>query len=323
MPEITSHTIKISAEQSDQLKDLLTKRNYEFREVPYARYAAKGGKVNVVSYQSGKLVIQGKSTREFIEFTLEPEILKEATLGYEDVLTPLDGTARLGIDESGKGDFFGPMCIAGVYANESVIKQFIDAGIKDSKKISSDRKMAELAERIRSIRGCVYQVVPIGNEAYNRLYLQMKSVNGILAWGHARTIENLLLRKYQMDPPPLRVISDQFAASKAVISKALMSLGKEVELVQRHKAESDPVVAAASILARDEFVRRLKTLGDQTGVVLPKGASRKVDETAKALFEEKGKEVFNSIAKIHFRTWFRAVGLPEPPKTVWKRSKSQ
>jgi ribonuclease HIII len=151
----------------------------------------------------------------------------------------------------------------------------------------------------------------------------MKSVNGILAWGHARTIENLLLRKYQMDPPPLRVISDQFAASKAVISKALMSLGKEVELVQRHKAESDPVVAAASILARDEFVRRLKTLGDQTGVVLPKGASRKVDETAKALFEEKGKEVFNSIAKIHFRTWFRAVGLPEPPKTVWKRSKSQ
>ena len=145
-------------------------------------------------------MVQGKGTQEFVEFVLEPLILKEARIGYEEVLNPDLYVARVGIDESGKGDFFGPLCIAGVYVNETVIKAWKSSGIQDSKNISSDKRMKEYADLIRNTPGCVSTVVPVGNEAYNRLYRTMKSVNAILAWGHARVIENLMLQRHRMSP---------------------------------------------------------------------------------------------------------------------------
>src|SRR5207247_1628487 len=186
-----------------------------------------------------------------------PGILKQARLGYETVLNPELLLPRFGVDESGKGDFFGPLCVAGAYVNEGVIQAWQDLGIKDSKRISSDRKISELAKAIQETPGCVFSVVPIGNEAYNRLYRSMKSVNSLLAWGHARVIENLMGQRHRMNPPPVRAISDQFASSKQTVAKALMPLGREIELVQKHRAEEDLAVAAASILARHEFVSRL------------------------------------------------------------------
>src|SRR5215510_2278256 len=179
---LTSHTGKLTDAQAAALKELLQARNYKFREVPYARFAAEKDKTNVVFYESGKLVVQGKGTQEFIEFVLEPEILKEARLGYETVLNPELLTPRLGVDESGKGDFFGPLCIAGVYLNETVVNAWKDSGIRDSKNISSDKRIKDLTELIRKTPGCVTTVVTIGNEAYNRLYKKMRSVNTMLAW---------------------------------------------------------------------------------------------------------------------------------------------
>ena len=153
----------------------LRARNWKPRNVPYARFAFESDKTNIVFYESGKLVVQGKGTQEFIEFLLEPEILKQAKLGYETILNPDLLLPRIGVDESGKGDFFGPLCIAGVYVNESVIKAWKDLGVRDSKNISSDKKISELADKIRKTPGCVTTVVPIGNEAYNRLYAKMKA----------------------------------------------------------------------------------------------------------------------------------------------------
>jgi ribonuclease HIII len=147
----------------------------------------------------------------------------------------------------------------------------------------------------------------------------MKSVNTILAWGHARVIENLMGLRHQMNPAPVKAISDQFAASKDVVAKALMSLGKEIELVQRHRAEEDLAVAAASILARDGFVKGLAKLGKDFNVELPKGASTAVDEAAKKFVTERGPENLARIAKMHFRTALRAQGLPEPPKKEWRK----
>src|SRR6185295_1214415 len=161
---------------------------------------------------------------------------------------------------------------------------------RDSKNISSDKKIADLAERIRQTPGCITTVVPIGNEAYNRLYEKMRSVNTLLAWGHARVIENLMGQRHRMDPLPVRAISDQFASDKNTVAKALMSLGREIELVQRHKAEEDVAVAAASILARDEFVTRLAKLEKQFDMKLPKGASVAVDKAAKEFVSKFGAE---------------------------------
>jgi ribonuclease HIII len=316
---LTSYTCKLTDEQASALEAALSSRGFKYRAVPYARFAGEKDKINVVFYESGKLVVQGKGTQEFIEFVLEPEVLKRAQLGYETVLNPDLLLPRIGVDESGKGDFFGPLCVAGVYVNESVVKEWKDSGIRDSKNISSDKKIGELAKLIRKTSGCVVNTVTIGNEAYNRLYARMKNVNAILAWGHARVIENLMGQRHQMNPVPVKAISDQFASNKETVAKALMSLGREIELVQRHRAEEDLAVAAASILARDEFVKGLAKLEKQFEMKLPKGASGAVDEAAKKIVTERGAESLPKIAKMHFRTAFRAQGLPEPPKKEWRR----
>jgi ribonuclease HIII len=319
---LTIYTCKLTDEQAATLKSWLDSRHYEFRQVPYARFAAEKEKTNVVFYDSGKLVVQGKGTQEFVEFVLEPEVLKQARLGYEAVLNPDLLLPRIGVDESGKGDFFGPLCVAGVYVNAPVVTAWKDAGVRDSKNISSDKKISDLAELIRKTPGCVTTVVPIGNEAYNRLHAKMRSVNAVLAWGHARVIENLMGQKHRMNPPPVRAISDQFASSKSVVEKSLMSLGRSIELVQRHKAEEDLAVAAASILARDEFVKRLAGLGKGFMVELPKGAGSNVDAAAKEFVSKHGADALSRIAKMHFRTALRAQGLPEPPKTDWRGKRS-
>jgi ribonuclease HIII len=319
IPSLTSYTVALDGAKAAALLKYLKAHSFEFHEVPYARFAASKAKLNVVFYDSGKLVLQGKDTREFIEFVLEPLILKEARLGYEAVLNPDLLLPRLGVDESGKGDFFGPLCVAGVYVNESIVKAWTDSGIRDSKSISSDKVILDLAKRIQDTPGCVCTVVPIGNESYNRLYASMGNVNKILAWGHARVIENLMGQKHRMSPLPVRAISDQFAANKATVAKALMPLGREIELVQRHKAEADLAVAAASILARAEFVQRLKRLENQFGLPLPKGASAQVDAAAAQFVAQKGADQLRCVAKTHFRTALRAQGLPEPPRKEWSR----
>lgn len=316
---LSTYTCKLDSAQAATLRVYLRDHDFVFREVPHAEYAAAGPNVNAVFYTSGKLVVQGKGTSEFVEFVLEPLILKEAKMGYEEVLDPTLLSPRIGVDESGKGDFFGPLCIAGVYVNEKVIAAWKEAGVRDSKAIGSDKKIAELAELIRKTPNCVWTTIPIGNEAYNRLMAKFKSVNRLLAWGHARAIENLMEKRHLMNPLPERAISDQFAADKATVAKALMALGREIELVQRHKAESDLAVAAASILARDEFVQRLRRLGQEYNVAFPKGAGVNVDAIAKTFVETRGAGELSKVAKIHFRTSLRAQGLPEPPKTEWRK----
>ena len=319
MKPLTLHTCKLTDDQASALRTALEARHWRPRTVPFARFAFESDQANLVFYESGKLVVQGKGTAEFVEFLLEPEILQEVRLGYETVLNPDLLLPRIGVDESGKGDFFGPLSIAGVYVNEAVIRSWADIGIRDSKNISSDRKISELAEKIRATPGCVTDCVVVGNEAYNRLYAKMRSVNTLLAWGHARVIENLLGKRYQMQPPPVKAISDQFAASKSVIEKALMAQGRELQLVQRHKAEEDIAVAAASILARDGFVKALAKLEQDFGVKLPKGASAAVDAAAKQFVESRGAVELGKVSKLHFRTALRAQGLQEPPKTEWRK----
>ncbi len=303
MVERTSYTCPVPADKLPQLKRDLREKGYAFRDVPYAHFGAVSDseKVNLTAYESGKLVIQGKGTTDFIQFYLEPILLGEARLGYEHILDPTMLERRIGVDESGKGDFFGPLVAAGVYLDESTARQMMELGVRDSKLITSDARIEQLAKEIR--RRTVWDVVPIGVEAYNRLHAKMRNVNDILGWAHARVIENMLAKK----PDCPKAISDQFG-NKRIVLRALMERGKKIELVQRHKAESDLAVAAASILARDEFVRRLKVQGKQYGVEMPKGASAAVEAAGRKLVEQHGPEVLGKVAKLHFRTAQKVVG---------------
>ena len=296
---MTSHTAKLTPEQAEALRGILAKRDFESAEAPHAVFSYKRPKLAITWYKSGKLLIQGKGTQEFVEFTLESEVLGQAAFADAQ---PEQLEPRLGVDESGKGDFFGPLVVAGVYVNEPVARALDGLGVKDSKAIADDKKIAALAKGIRDTPGCVYSVVPIGNASYNRLHQKMRNVNKILAWGHARVIENLLGQRDRMNPEPQRAISDQFARSKATIQSALMEEGRQLKLVQMHKAESDIAVAAASILARDLFVQRLSALGREFDLELPKGASSKVDAAGAAFLKKHGMDKLGQAAKLHFRT---------------------
>ena len=207
-------------------------------------------------------------------------------------MTPIQNT-WIGLDESGKGDYFGPLGVAGILLDSELAARLVEAGIKDSKRLS-DRRTLELETVIR--KSCRHSVVAIGPERYNELYGKMRNLNRLLAWAHARTLENLLLAQ---ECP--RALADQFGDER-LIRDALMKKGRSIRLEQRPRAESDPAVAAASVLARAEFLKRLRALSEEHGTDFPKGASDRVVTVAVKLVKDHGADALKKVAKWHFKT---------------------
>lgn len=201
---------------------------------------------------------------------------------------------HIGTDESGKGDFFGPLVIAGVMVDENSAKIFQNAGIKDSKKVT-DKKILTLAPLIQ--KHSTYSVVAISNSRYNELYNKIKNLNKLLAWGHARVIENIL-EKQDCE----YAISDKFG-DESLIKSALMDKGKSIRLDQMVRAESDVAVAAASILARATFVKKMQEMGNTYGLNFPKGCASQVKDTAKEFITKFGKDRLCEVCKTHFKTY--------------------
>jgi ribonuclease HIII len=215
---------------------------------------------------------------------------------------------RIGSDESGKGDFFGPLVIAAFFLPEGQEEALRELGVKDSKR-TSDARCCEIAETLK--RGYPYHsVVTVGPEKYNELWTKLRNLNRLLAWGHARAIENILERV-----PAGKAITDQFGDEKFV-RNALLKKGREIELVQMPRAEEDAAVAAASILARAEFLTRLHFLSKDVGVDLPKGASELVEAAAVKLVRAKGPGILEKVAKTHFKTTARVLAAASADKLV-------
>lgn len=295
---ITIYTAVLTPAQADKLKRMLEDEHFEFEPKPYTLYYAVGPKLNVAVYEKGpKVVVQGKGTQDFVTFRLEPEVLGEARLGYEEVHNPEMFEPHFGIDESGKGDFFGPLVIAGVYVDRVIARALLAAGIQDSKRIGSDARIRKLADAIREARGVAYNVVMIGPERYNQLIGKFGNVNSLLAWGHARVIENLV----EARPDCPRALSDQFANPR-LVENALKKRAQTIKLEQRTRAESDPAVAAASILARERFIDWFDRAGKTYGLRFPRGASAKVKEVARELVVQHTRTVLDKVAKTHFKT---------------------
>jgi ribonuclease HIII len=211
----------------------------------------------------------------------------------------------MGTDESGKGDYFGPLTVAGVFlpeGQEDVLREF---GVKDSKRVS-DGRVKELAEIIK--RGYTHSIVAIGPERYNELYEKLRNLNRLLAWAHSRVIENIL-----EEIPCSLVVTDQFG-DKAFVLNALMKKGKNIELIQKPKAESDLAVAAASILARAEFLKRLYFLSKDAGIDLPKGSSPLAEEAGVKLVRAQGADALDKFAKRHFKLTKRILEVVDQQK---------
>jgi ribonuclease HIII len=206
---------------------------------------------------------------------------------------PRNTIERIGIDESGKGDYFGPLVIAAVFVDTTTQGELRLMQVRDSKKIS-DGRILEIAPDIKTI--CPHSVIAIGPQKYNELYTKIRNLNRLLAWGHAKALETLLERVTCE-----RAIADQFGDERLILN-VLQERGRTIVLEQRTKAESDLAVAAASILARAEFLLRLKRLSAEVGTTLPKGASPAVELAAKMIIKKHGQERLRSVAKLHFKT---------------------
>jgi ribonuclease HIII len=296
--EMNSYTHPLTPEQAGKLHELLHELGFEFSSKQYTLFFAQKNKLSVAVYEKGpKVLVQGRGVEEFVQFELEPKILGEAKLGYEEVYSPRMFEPHFGIDESGKGDFFGPLVIAGVYVDRGIAGTFLNAGVQDSKRIGSDARIRALAQIIRGAANPIVDVVLIGPARYNELYEKFGNLNKLLGWGHARVIENLVAKK----PDCPRALSDQFADAR-VIERSLMQHGRKIDIEQRTKAESDVAVAGASILAREAFVGWLDRQGKALGLQLGRGVSAEVKATAEKLVAEKGPEILRQVAKVHFRT---------------------
>jgi ribonuclease HIII len=277
-------------------------------------------KLIVRQYSSGKLQIQGRagplyrkaldiiiplynlhfgnaalSISDFLSFVPElTETLEVTKVSEDGIEWPYIGT-----DESGKGDYFGPLVIAGVWVDKDLQNSLTKLGVRDSKQLS-DGKCRELAAKIRELCPGKYHVVEIPPERYNQLHEQFlrekKNLNHLLAWGHARAIESLLGHQTCR-----QAIADQFGDEKYIASK-LMEKGKSLKLLQTPKAERFIAVAAASVLARDLFLSRLNQLSADAGVALPKGASQAVIDAAKQISQKHGDSTLRKFAKLHFKT---------------------
>lgn len=277
----------LNVERFEELRLKLEEQGFTFTQPQHTIFQAKRPGVTLTLYTSGKMMVQGKQMEDFIRFFLEPEILHTFTYGS------FDHTARIGVDESGKGDFFGPLVIAGVFAKETGVEELVKLGVRDSKRLR-DTTILKLAEKIRKrFPHCIVRINPT---RYNELYERFGNLNLLLGWGHATVIETLIEKTNCSN-----IIIDKFAA-EFVVESALRKKKKRATLTQKTQGEEDPVVAAASILARAAFVEALQLLEKKYEQTFPKGANSLVIAAGKQLVKAHGKGILTHVGKLHFKT---------------------
>jgi len=274
--------VQLAPEAQARLEQELAGGEFEPRSVEHARFSVKGQGVIATLYRSGKLVVQGS----------EVGLFAERYLGGRPAPPP--GPIEVGVrplvgsDEAGKGDYLGPLVVAAVRADARERAELVSAGVADSKTLS-DERVRVLAPALEQRYACALEV--LAPEDYNREHARAGSLNPLLAELHARCIRRLAR-------PGDLVLVDQFAR-ESLVADALA--GVAVELFQRTKAEREPVVAAASVVARAHFLDGLAALSEQYAVDLTKGAGDPTDASAREFVRLHGREGLGRVAKLHFK----------------------
>ncbi len=300
MPDMANQfSIQLTKPEADTLRKKLERApEFLLTTRDYTDFCYESESVNVAYYpKKGKLLIQGRGAEAFLRniLQLQPEAGTAPSLSTT-LPALVDTTPHFGVDESGKGDYFGPLVVAGVYTDERCAAELVRIGCKDSKSIPDDKKIHAIAEKIKKTAGVVYEVICIGPRRYNELYAEIGNLNRLLAWGHARVIAAL----HEKVPACPRALSDQFA-NEWVLKRALGQRHIPVQLEQRTKAESDVAVAAASILARDRFVQWVQQTAAASQCPMPLGCAPHVTRAAQHFIATHGRDRLQDVAKLHFK----------------------
>lgn len=262
--------------------------DFEPRSVAHARFSVKGEGVVATLYRSGKLVLQGSALGGFVERYLAGAQAAQAAARARDAPIQVGARTLIGSDEAGKGDYFGPLVVVAVRAGPAERAELVKAGVADSKTLS-DERIRVLAPALEQRYAFAAEVLEPAD--YNREHPRYKNLNPLLAELHARCIKKLA-------QPGALVLVDKFAADELVASRLV---GVDVELHQRTKAEREPVVAAASVIARNLFLEGLKRLSEEFVVELHKGAGEPTDRAAREFVKLHGREALAHVAKLHFK----------------------
>lgn len=289
-----TYTKTIPSDLAVHYKDLLELEDCSVSYPQYTFFQAKNKNWQVTFYKSGKVVVQGKEIDYIVSKLFEDGGLKKETVKTHYEGGEIAPYPHIGTDESGKGDFFGPLVVAGCYLTEKNAIEMKKAGAADSKKLD-DKKILALADIIKE--NSVFEIVVIGNKKYNELYKKFKNLNRLLAWGHATVLENILLKTDAETG-----VSDKFGDEKLILN-ALKEKGRQIKLIQEPRAESDTAVACASILARAEFVKRISKMSFDYGINFPKGAGEAVLVQGRKFVNRFGIEELKNVSKTHFKTY--------------------
>jgi ribonuclease HIII len=311
-------TYFVPAPERQRLRDVLTQASAaELPAGPYEAWRTRWREATAILYESGKLVISGPPPA-FEDLRSMVESVPGVAVRAKSPAKPDTGASadprvsehepHIGTDEAGKGDFFGPLCTAGVYVDARTAEILRTLGVRDSKTIQ-DRALRALADQIRQVSAATAAITVVAPKRYNELYTQMRSegknLNTLLAWTHTRVIEDLIKAGVR----PKFILSDQFGDKRYIEQRLLVETRQSgIPLIQMPRAEADVAVAAASILARDAFLGWLERASKALGVALPKGASPQVIETAKLLVQRSGREILNEYAKVSFKTMAKIIG---------------
>ena len=290
MPQSTFVT-KVAPGQFQALRERLAGGPFEFRSVPHAAFSVKGDGAVATLYQSGKLVIQGPDPEDFLARWTDLEAVaapKKAKSERPDDPELILAPPVTGSDEAGKGDYFGPLVVAAVRADADMLLKLVELKVADSKTLTDKRALALGAVLRDTVEHSIRRVDP--NE-YNALYPTYPALNPFLAELHAEVIKPLA-------KPGENVLVDQFER-RGLVRAALE--GAQIKLTEAPRAERHPVVAAASILARQEFLLGMQELSEDFGMELRKGAGSPVDAVGVTLVREQGEEALRGAAKLHFR----------------------
>ena len=284
-----TYTVKIDTSLWTHYSNLFEKEDCVITKPQYTFFQAKNKNWQVSFYTSGKVLVQGKDINYIVQKYFD-ENFETGEVNKEGEIAPYP---HIGIDESGKGDFFGPLVVAGCYLTQDVACELKQLGAMDSKKLD-DKKILSLAQVIKE--KTIFDVVVIGNKKYNELYSKFKNLNCLLAWGHSTVLENIL-NKTECN----LAISDKFGDEK-FIKNALKEKGSMVNLIQQTKAEQDTAVACASIIARAEFVKRISSMSKEYEMDFPKGAGDNVLIQGEKFVQKFGFEELKNVSKAHFKT---------------------
>ncbi len=283
--------------------------NVEEKDLQYGRQLVliKGSDKTTLSVYNGKkglkLVWNGKNAA----FTDECKsiLINEGTAGTDyQLLKDYPGFNGIwaGSDESGKGDFIGPLVVAAVVCDEKSAAKLFNIGVKDCK-IVSDKDVLNLRKEIEA-NSLSTSVLALTPKMYNYRYGQIKNagqnLNHLLSSGHAAALCAALAKCPQCN----YALVDRFAANNN-IGAMVTSKFPNVNVVQMPKAEVDIAVAAASVLARAEFLRIMADLETHAGMALPKGGGPAATDCARMLAQKLGKESLGNFVKLHFANYKR------------------